>query len=976
MPQPYSVGLADSKGRPLISVCAGAAHTLASTALLCRQQSLDEPPTRVVEKVTTGPMLRGLSIQRQASVELSPKRDDKSQRLQKKTVKSNMISMYGALLACEQCDAEALSLVLDKNQIDVNSFISTGFYQNYPIKWSLLDVAINLNSCICVSILQKYGAVENSNMDCYEKRLNAINDGIIRSKEQLQTLKQASHSKEIEKQIKNLIAHSEILQKMKETVEKAEVVMPLASATVETSSSSSIAIHVVHSNLLNEIILKYKVEWSVYEDFSQIFGSEVIDWDESHYLDIDNLDEGLKLVFRVSPIGIKGPGMPVCCSPGFVELTSWQDLSPKKERWCERIFEINDLAAAVEAHRDGEEWKRLFPSVDAQTKKKKMGLKELFSASSKFCRNAVRGVFLASLVYTEGKVLCTVDDCLPIIAIDENITMVSKDDHHWLMNMSFCWEQAAALMDANAKSYVNNNSISFRTKLMSAAVGMQNALGLKEIGHLHYLPICYENAVFLLTVRFLESNQQVQGLTLRWLTFNKLLRKRMPTPAIDKLTKETVNILNFFESSQIPLKRGLFLCYLKLHSSINSARVVVPDNLPAILPFVHIRDNPHITKEEWSWVKSADLNEEVEPTKAQAIFYTDLTNAITTLLNDLDIDNDLVPGHRLYHADIIQPCDDVSVILIIPRSNDVCTAPTESSKNMEFFEQRRGCSSIPIPVFEMIHFSTYQPQFITTYCKLSIFLEHFTMISQYEQRKCLNEDDLKLYKIQTEALQDFQKQLDEIWSRARWISRIALEARDKHARVSKKAIPLSRLLAPLSEKDLSNEMLEEELAHLQPSGSKQRPRSLFKSPQESYRDIDRRKISLDVPKDKSVVPDRPIIREDKFSRVSIRVGVAFDCSMPLGSSVRLSVVANTTAEEIVNLVLEQVAKATAGDEEIHLFDSRDYCLVSVMGQRERRLKNEVTLMSLRTSQWTGSNLLVRMRDNFLAGVEFGNESFV
>lgn len=164
---------------------------------------------------------------------------------------------------------------------------------------------------------------------------------------------------------------------------------------------------------------------------------------------------------------------------------------------------------------------------------------------------------------------------------------------------------------------------------------MHHALGIKDIGHLYYLPVTYENSIFLVTVRFLDQHQQVQvysiekrlskgkifqGLTLRWLTFDKLLRKKMASPAVDALTKETVNILNFFESSQIPLKRygyqvsndkmvtngnfrGLYLCYMKLHSSLNTIRVVVPDNLPSMLPFVHVRDNPHVTKEEWQWVK-------------------------------------------------------------------------------------------------------------------------------------------------------------------------------------------------------------------------------------------------------------------------------------------------------------------------------------------------------------------------------------
>lgn len=73
------------------------------------------------------------------------------------------------------------------------------------------------------------------------------------------------------------------------------------------------------------------------------------------------------------------------------------------------------------------------------------------------------------------------------------------------------------------------------------------------------------------------------------------------------------------------------------------------------------------------------------------------------------------------------------------------------------------------------------------------------MISQFEQRKCLLENDSKVYKNQTEILNEFQvtfqtfrqlfsisknfqKRLEEIWQNARWISRVASEARDKHVK--------------------------------------------------------------------------------------------------------------------------------------------------------------------------------------------------
>ena len=44
------------------------------------------------------------------------------------------------------------------------------------------------------------------------------------------------------------------------------------------------------------------------------------------------------------------------------------------------------------------------------------------------------------------------------------------------------------------------------------------------------------------------------------------------------------------------------------------------------------------------------------------------------------------------------------------------------------------------------------------------------------------ENDIKVYKAQYDVLAEFQKELDEIWKNARWISRIATEARDKHVK--------------------------------------------------------------------------------------------------------------------------------------------------------------------------------------------------
>ena len=52
------------------------------------------------------------------------------------------------------------------------------------------------------------------------------------------------------------------------------------------------------------------------------------------------------------------------------------------------------------------------------------------------------------------------------------------------------------------------------------------------------------------------------------------------------------------QASSSKLSKGLYLGYLKMHSSFDTIQVVVPCKTPNVLPFCKIRDNPHIS----AWV--------------------------------------------------------------------------------------------------------------------------------------------------------------------------------------------------------------------------------------------------------------------------------------------------------------------------------------------------------------------------------------
>lgn len=54
--------------------------------------------------------------------------------------------------------------------------------------------------------------------------------------------------------------------------------------------------------------------------------------------------------------------------------------------------------------------------------------------------------------------------------------------------------------------------------------------------------------------------------------------------------------INFLQVSNKPLPRGLYLGYLKMKSSVDLIRVLVPKDAPNLLPHARIRDNPWVTR--------------------------------------------------------------------------------------------------------------------------------------------------------------------------------------------------------------------------------------------------------------------------------------------------------------------------------------------------------------------------------------------
>ena len=55
-------------------------------------------------------------------------------------------------------------------------------------------------------------------------------------------------------------------------------------------------------------------------------------------------------------------------------------------------------------------------------------------------------------------------------------------------------------------------------------------------------------------------------------------------------------MLNYGLAAKQTLPKGLYLGYLKLTSSVELIRIMVPDHMPNVLPHARVRENPHVTR--------------------------------------------------------------------------------------------------------------------------------------------------------------------------------------------------------------------------------------------------------------------------------------------------------------------------------------------------------------------------------------------
>ncbi|GAB0197683.1 ankyrin repeat and fibronectin type-III domain-containing protein 1 [Grus japonensis] len=154
---------------------------------------------------------------------------------------------------------------------------------------------------------------------------------------------------------------------------------------------------------------------------------------------------------------------------------------------------------------------------------------------------------------------------------------------------------------------------------------------------------------------------------------------------------------------------------------------------------------------------------------------------------------------RLYTQEVLELGHNVSFLLLLPASDDVCTAPGQNNP----YTPHSGFLNLPLQMFELVHFCCYKEKFISLYCRLSAVIELDSLKTQQSLREAISDSEVAAAKQRHQQVIDYIQQIDEIWRKMRWITEALQYARYKQPAAG---LPIKKLV------DLSEEHSQKKIS--------------------------------------------------------------------------------------------------------------------------------------------------------------------
>ncbi|XP_074742119.1 ankyrin repeat and fibronectin type-III domain-containing protein 1-like isoform X1 [Strix uralensis] len=658
-----------------------------------------------------------------------------------------------------------------------------------------LDIAIMTNNTPIARALLQAGAKESPHFVSLESRSLHLST-LVREAEQrvneltAQVVNEAPNAdcSEKEKQLKAWEWRYRLYKRMKAGFEHARV--PDAPTNVHLSVASSSSVQVTFWEPLSvnsAVVTKYKVEWSCSPTFSPLLGEAVIDKLKNLHFTIRGLVSGTAYYVQVSAYNMKGWGPPQASVPPFAIPSNWREYdgrAPRRRGQAEALDHLLSQVKTVHQHCVCHEPCKNQPQSRKHSVSK--SLKHLFHPGSKFLKTLKRGLYLTAIFYKDDNILVTHEDQIPVVEIDDTYSCLLMQDFLWFTKVSCMWDEILWLRQCVTVSQSSCSCIlQTRFKMLLAISQMQGLLGIQDLGQVFFEPVKDKQGnILIVTLKEVKTNQTFESV--RWVPICKLQtsRKSVSSPeeptALDTLLISVQDKLAYHQRSSHALSPGLYLGYLKLCSAVDQIRVLVPERLPNILCHVKIRSNPNISREEWEWMQKMASVEEPVPAEPEAEtsqnhLFQELQVAIKELMTLVNIPLQEAKDFRLYSQEVLDFGGQVSFLLLLPPSDDVCTAPGQNNP----YTPRSGFLTLPLQIFELVHFFTYDREFITQYCQVSALLELESLLSQQSLREAFSDAELSTAKQRHQQVQDYIQQMEEIWREMRWIMDALQHARYK-----------------------------------------------------------------------------------------------------------------------------------------------------------------------------------------------------
>ncbi|XP_067088868.1 ankyrin repeat and fibronectin type-III domain-containing protein 1-like [Osmerus mordax] len=574
--------------------------------------------------------------------------------------------------------------------------------------------------------------------------------------------------------------------RMRRSFQLTELPAPPSSVSLLVTSSSSLYVAIKEPvGMTTGLITRYRVEWSSSSSFRRISGSAQITDTKSPAYNITGLRAGVHCYVRVMAYNVKGWGPPQTSSPLSAAPSSWRECVGVKancmnqeavvRKILEQTREPHYRGYCIEGSRFSCPSKRLSVS---------RSLKQLFQSATKFVRLLQRGVYLATVFYHKENVLVTADDQLPLVEIQCCSTSITQD-FLWFAKLSCAWQQVPWLQQALSSALSSSSSLlQNRHNILRAVTQLQSSLGTSDLGQVYYEPLKdRQGNVVLVTVRECAAPTGTPEPPLHWVPLDRLEKNRCRTPllpepsAMDTLTEQLKEKLSYHRRSGQRAQPGLYVGILKLCSSVEQIRVLVPQRFPNLLCHTRIRHNSHVSREEWAWLQSHVLStangsvlggpgggdEGLIDSCVLGDFVKHLRTAVTLLLTKLNIPLYRAYQYGVYTRELLQMGEQMSMILLLPPSEDF------SSNYWPLVGTKEPGFTLPLQIFELVHFWTYKRDFLSYYCQAWVRLDLDTHLSQQALREAMDPKEVQEAKERLNHITQLAQGLDVVWRGSRWI---------------------------------------------------------------------------------------------------------------------------------------------------------------------------------------------------------------